>query len=439
MANDYAGQPTYSKHVTELMRRINALEAATISQRLVSTGLDDPHFIDSNAAGTEIYVSSLGTQKIHRFSSAGVLINEWTVNISGYTLGRGLCYESGVDRIFVSALRAEGSTFPLVAAYSRDGVYDSVLSQSIQDANAEYTNVAGIYPLRIDESTLHLVLALDSDSETGNGVLAHQVGVGTVWARYISDWVPYGITYIPDDDHWFFSVPLSGYVLRYEVGPPSNLIFMKGGIAIYGIYYDVVSGHFFCYVENGVNEYSYNRDSTPHFTLVKFYPAFSSSRSFGDVKMINGILHVSNSDVPSGIETTGQTTFYAYTSPTARVSLGTPDAGVSVPAINALSPSDKNAGYYPNHILDMRTRVQALAPFFKNVTTGNRFNWTASSSDNLYYKAMGDRTKYGATGGAKYDWTRTEAQMIATALYDIDIGEVYECVTLLENSAIYGA
>jgi len=127
--------------------------------------------------------------------------------------------------------------------------------------------------------------------------------------------------------------------------------------------------------------------------------------------------------------------FYAYTT-TTKTSLGTPDGGVSVPALQALCQSDKAADICPDHIEDMRDAIETLAPYYINAATGNPFNWTASSADNLYYVAMGDRTEYGATGGAAYDWTRTKAAMIGSPPYDIDIGEVRECIDVLQASAL---
>jgi len=67
--------------------------------------------------------------------------------------------------------------------------------------------------------------------------------------------------------------------------------------------------------------------------------------------------------------------------------------------------------------------------------SGQPFNWTSGSADNLYRIAMGDRTAYGATGGIRYTWTRTLAQMLGAAPYDIDIGEVHECVRVLKVAA----
>lgn len=128
-----------------------------------------------------------------------------------------------------------------------------------------------------------------------------------------------------------------------------------------------------------------------------------------------------------------QTTFNSYTTTTA-TSLGTPDAGVSIPALAALTAANNNADLVPRHIIDMRDAIETLAPYFDNPATTNPYNWTAASSDNLFYVANGNRTEYGATGGAAYDWTRTEAAMEGDYAYSIDIGEVLNCIVQLEAS-----
>jgi hypothetical protein len=138
-----------------------------------------------------------------------------------------------------------------------------------------------------------------------------------------------------------------------------------------------------------------------------------------------------------------QTIFQAYQEATDSDFI--PDTGDEEPVDNSLCPTDpgpyqdadgvfaRGADFVSEHITDMRTAIEALAPLFVNADTGNPFNWTPASSDNLYFKAMGNRTKYGATGGSEYDWTRT-FQLEGDRLRDIDIGEIEECVTLLEAS-----
>ena len=129
-----------------------------------------------------------------------------------------------------------------------------------------------------------------------------------------------------------------------------------------------------------------------------------------------------------------QTEFFGY-SITSKTSLGAPDGGVQVPADNALCSA--GADLVPNHILDMRAAVERIVSYhyWKNPATNHPYNWTSGSADNLYRIAMGDRTAYGATGGIRYTWTRTLAQMLGTAPYDIDIGEVHECVRVLKVAA----
>lgn len=130
--------------------------------------------------------------------------------------------------------------------------------------------------------------------------------------------------------------------------------------------------------------------------------------------------------------TYSQTAFSLYTNRGAAVSLGTPDAGVSVPTPYALS--DYPAWLHPQHIVDMRTAIQAMASYFDNPTTGNPYNFTDGSADNLYRVAMGDRKAYGGSLGPRYTWTRTGLEMLGTPTYDIDIGEIHECVRQLEAS-----
>lgn len=118
-----------------------------------------------------------------------------------------------------------------------------------------------------------------------------------------------------------------------------------------------------------------------------------------------------------------QTEFMAYTSPTTGVTLGTPDAGVSIPGLEALSPSDKNAIVADQHLIDVRNRVEALAPYYTNVITGNPFNWTVSSPDNLLNVAL-----------VNYDWLNANDDLAGASTYDWDMHEVRECLDKLLDS-----
>ena len=126
-----------------------------------------------------------------------------------------------------------------------------------------------------------------------------------------------------------------------------------------------------------------------------------------------------------------QTVFFAYLD-AGKSPLGVPDGGVAVPADNALADTP----FTPNPLADMRAAILGVVNTNRlKSPAGNVFNWKAGSPDNLYFIAMGDRSAYGAIGGPRYTWTRTLAQMANTPPYDLDIGEVYECVRVLKTAA----
>ncbi len=136
-----------------------------------------------------------------------------------------------------------------------------------------------------------------------------------------------------------------------------------------------------------------------------------------------------------------ETEFFGFRE-TEKITAGTPDGGVAIPTVDALSPGNlfvDGADSITDHILGMRIAIEALAPFYVNAVTGNPFNFINLSDDNLIKVAMGNRTKYGATGGEAFDWTHDEATLIADTPddgpFDIDIGEIEETITKLEESS----
>lgn len=127
-------------------------------------------------------------------------------------------------------------------------------------------------------------------------------------------------------------------------------------------------------------------------------------------------------------------------------SMGTPDRGVHVPDLGALSftPSadelGDNAGTKVSatkYISDMRRAVEKLAAsgVFTDSSDGTAMDWSAGTS-NLYKRALSGRHKmYGVdntTGDAKRTWTRGAIRN--KPLVDLDIGEIYETVRKLKES-----
>ncbi len=120
-----------------------------------------------------------------------------------------------------------------------------------------------------------------------------------------------------------------------------------------------------------------------------------------------------------------QSTFYKYPNTVLadRVSLGTPDGGVAIPALSAIA----GTAVASNYITDMRTAVEAIALCFTDVDgVGNpAYNWTDLDSSNLYNVVF---------GGSDYDWERAAVDMADTLTYDVDINEIDQLVEQLENS-----
>lgn len=110
-----------------------------------------------------------------------------------------------------------------------------------------------------------------------------------------------------------------------------------------------------------------------------------------------------------------QTEWYRYPTPgsgTGSVSLGTPDYGESVPATDALT------GYVPHYfeLRDLRDAIEAVCVNYKNSATGNAYNLTVSSADNIFHVAIQN---------GQYDWTTasvTHGDMIRDEHWnDIDL------------------
>ncbi len=180
-------------------------------------------------------------------------------------------------------------------------------------------------------------------------------------------------------------------------------------------------------------------DASVAMIIAKSYAEASCRTSYAQAtEATGGVLFVAptNDDVVNmivlliGHFTYQQTEFFRYTR-TRRESLGMPDGGVSVPAINALAKTP----FTPHPIVDMRDAIVRLVNATRlKAPSGQPFTWT-EDANNLYRVAMGDRSDYGATGGLRYTWTRTLQQMLRTPPRDVDIGEVYECVRALKIAA----
>ncbi len=125
-----------------------------------------------------------------------------------------------------------------------------------------------------------------------------------------------------------------------------------------------------------------------------------------------------------------QTEWRRYTKDGQRQSLGTPDGGVNVPALNGID----NHPLVPLYLRDMRQAVERIVNTRAIPDgTGTVYDFAPDGANNLLEAAMGDGTAYGTVPGRR-TWRRGLAEMIGTPPYDIDIGETRVCVDLLKTA-----
>lgn len=126
-----------------------------------------------------------------------------------------------------------------------------------------------------------------------------------------------------------------------------------------------------------------------------------------------------------------QTTWQRFDTGRQSYSVGTSDGGVSVPPLSALDGTK----WYLEYIIAMRQAVERIVSHGElRAPSGQFFNLTAGSADNLLSIAMGNGSAYG-TLPARGTWRRTAGQLKGSRLFDIDIGEICEAVRVLKTSA----
>lgn len=417
MTNAYANAARKEQDITGLMREINALEVGTpgcmASTIIYLTGTLEYHYMACYAEN--IYIATRSLYSVDVYDLAGNVVRSWsTGTLSTWCMcsGDGEIFLYGVDRITLQYK---------VIVYSTTGTvlrsWNVADSSYIMERMAVYDN-----ELYTVDKTDHLVrvwsLSGAPHRTIGTGLAGDAEGdLKTATGIVIYD----AELYVLDSGNNRVQVftPAGAFTRRFDAYNMNLSITEKEGNIylgrIYGGSYSVLP-------------------LTTDGTYLRAPVVLEKEPS--DMAKINDRLVVLSSGAFDTHRITLydlQSTFYAYGASN-KVSLGTPDGGVSVPALNGLTSN--NAIVAANHITDMRTAIQAIvaAGHYKNPATHVAYNWTNGSPNNLYYVAMGDRTKYGATGGAGYTWTRTLAQMANTYTYDIDIGEIYECVETLKNA-----
>lgn len=441
--NDYCEQTIYSRDVCSLMRRINTLEAKYI----LNLSLDTSFFTVSSGTvvghpccvNGKIYIPkcvSITTSTIEVYNIDTLeFIESWAIPYPGVCSIR---FEN--DEFIVFCSKADPSQSTIVILDSSGTIlryYD--ISGTTQD------KVTFGYSMDVYGGE---IVILDPGSASYQGVKAYNVSDGS----FIRFFATSGDTYIcidHDTGNYLITAAVNKIRVTSNTG---TLIEWLGDNP--GIYLTVPHGQ-------------------AVFNDLVFVINLTTNRPLKVINKVTDLLIgsidlVSTSSVSLGIAIYGNRCFIPFSDSTINcirvvtftsmtefnayrlwpysesISLGTPDGGNAVPDDNALVDPWNEGGETGRQwtvakiLTDMRTAIESLVALgiLKNPSTGVAYNWTYGDANNLYYCAMGDRTKYGAPDGARYTWTRDEAHMVSTYMFDIDIGEIYECIVALENADI---
>ncbi|MCC6695015.1 MAG: hypothetical protein IT365_05225 [Candidatus Hydrogenedentes bacterium] len=439
--NEFTGMPWGSQYFTRRMRRINALEKD--NWRWV----EDWTFVFTAIRGISIYegeiylANNVNAMMVYDF--AGDLQRSWT----GYPLAWDVSVYD--DEIYVLCQQGSPQPQPITNSNWKIMVFDLVGNLDRQwnvedDPDPSYGDVgarrlvvgaAGVFVTVTNAPSMGgIIQAFDHD---GNwSWTAGEMGSGD---GEFADGTVYTYDIVVDGSYLWIGDPGNGRIQKWDTAGNFVSSFGSEGSG---------EGEFYSYLhlafEDSLLYAASITSEIPNNGRAQVFNGTTFQREFGahgeddggiasarDIAVSGDLAFVvySGGDKIS-VWTRAQTEFYRYTG--APQSLGTPDGGVDVPALEAL------VGYRhaPRIYKDMRDAIERLAwsGAFRNVITGNKFNWTISSADNLYYVAMGDRSDFGATGGAQYDWTRTRSAMNADLPRDIDLGELDRCIQTLEAS-----
>lgn len=490
MANTWTNKRCASEDICQLMRDINALQAAVSGWRLVGHVGRPMYISDSAEIGSSIpqqfVTDSNGNlflctdTHIDKFDSTGKWVLRWTV-----PGGRGVAVDSS-GNVFVSC----ADDCKVRKFDNNGGDITSFGQQYPSGGGGSYANGDIAVPRHITCGPSGEVLLADDTL----GVTKWD-SAGTFQWRYID----IGITTSPEivvdgvgDSFVRCSAPVHGIQIIDTAGTLQGSFAAHGGDSGVIAFYDgqLYLGESYAGVPVGNTIKVYSTAGVLQNTIS--LPGGSSeggvqiedSFSFADVALLHidsaGRMFVGSSYNSNSVSiwSEGQSTFYSYGAGT-KTSLGVPDGGTSVPALGALNTAE--AIVDPSHIIDCRFAVEGLARFF-DVGGGAAFNWwsnevnntivavsnttpiqiqfsgddlpyntwfrvsgvggcTAANGDwkfingatppythilegssgngvytnggaisnpfNLYTLAMGDRSGYGATQGARRTWTRS--------------------------------
>lgn len=462
MSNVYANQPRYGRDVTSLMRRVNALEAGVTftSYAFVEHG-ELPLAATPSGSGL---TANVGTYASKIDVDGNYHIAQFYRSVGYFVAVFNPAFDTVIDTYPSTPISGTANDvkfyFDNAAAFCymynpsagtiekydmEDGTLDSTVTLSSLPTGFS----GGKFVVIPSSGAIHMLGSQTISSATVPGVHIFNSS-GVYQSIYGQTQLASGGFCIATDGSYVcvggFNSSLGQSAWAWNTsGSFEDVIYSNSANPWIDLQYDSTE-----------DKYIMVRGGSANPTLYSFNPDFTEAFSFNYLSnpgSFTGILHANlyeNGDIraffdpgvtspqdgaltslyqiPSGPV---ETEFYRYDINGSGTSLGTPNGGVSVPALDGID----FAAVHAFHIRDLRIAVMNLAPYYENGATTAAWNFDdGDTSNNLYRIAMGDRTDYGATDGAKFIWTRLTEDMHDTPTYDIDVGEIAECVTTLEAS-----
>lgn len=459
MPIDYTGSRPYSADVVALMRRINALEAAIPIVSILDSVAPARQLITKIAShGTDDYIYSGHHDNVAPLSSRKSI-----ARIKKSDLSVSYLIPSGTGAGELNNIPA-----PLKIDFdARDGsiwIADNWVSSGNPQARLQKFNSSG---------ALQSETKLPKVEATGRNSKAEQVFIRSdnnpifmYWEKYVASTSPtvYGyiggvyntpsapspvislttdisgsynrIVDLTPDDKIILNSVATGYNLYSSGGSLLNAITLSGvSFTGYTIIGTQSGNELIMRIENGTNHAiivtdesgaykrtmlsNYGAGSPPPvaFPLIASFKYFSEGVAnnwwwYGTKTILKGS---GETDTYDQMEFSRYPDKGALTNPE---SLGTPDDGVAVPALDGLVTLTNGDAHRPHYgeLDDMRLALEDLAPYYENTATGNPFNITLADPDNIFTVAI---------DAGQDDWTTPIAasveRMRVTDLSDIDL------------------
>lgn len=385
------------ERVIELERRINAIEAKTWARGGLATGIIDVAVDDDNNIHIHLGPSE---DAIAVYDTDGNPLYQYAVSDFHRLIGWG-----GSGHIYVwqhgtTSIKRYTKAGVLVDSPTLGSVYDIVVPGTSLDGYIYAVDATdGGFSVDFDIYQLNATgtsaVNSNSFSEGGDGDFDNALGLGInasngnvyLWGQHDE----------LESKVWRFAQNLSGRTEMVDAGDPGDTPGWSASAA--------TTDEFALYQSNPGEINTYSSGGSANATI--------SGNGLGGVP---GIIATDNSNFlwwlhgQTGPDTAtahtkdydgnnadsfivnlldqpiSQTEWFRYptTAIGEKVSLGTPDGGVSVPALDAIEFDIIR----PDYTEDMHVAIEAMLVHWKNAVTGNAFDFDNLSSDNLYHVAV---------------------------------------------------